>query len=423
MLFVLGVPHVTLRKSSITLALAVGYFLVAANIAFIPPLLEFMRPDLGLAPNETTLLLGAFPLVTFLGNIVLGPYIDRFGRKPFLLAGSTGCAILFFASALATDATTVIILRGLMGITMPMIGASVFPSVVDQFPTEERMKVTAYIMAAFSLAQLATMPLGIVLGGYVSWRAAFLALAMLSVFIFVLVLVAFPKMGGSSPGAVTFATYKSNWSSFASTPWIRSSLLSYAAASIGLFVILGLYPTWLLGNLGGAGEGINRVAVLFLLGELGGLVGSLVAGRFASLLVSRQLQLVAATIGLIATTVPMMPLFGGQYAGQIGAFVAFSTGRALALTVFLAVVYQTVDESRRSTLNGTMNAVYQLAAGAGVSLGSLLYVWDSSFWSNAGVAALAFALSAGVLGMSLWRGTAWVLAESRAVQREQAVEE
>lgn len=390
------------RKATITWVLATGFFLVAANIAFIPPLLEFIRTDLNMSGGETTALLAAFPFITFVGNIVLGPYIDRLGRKPFLLAGSAGCAAIFLSSALTTDASILILLRGLTGITMPMIGASIFPSIADHFQVDERVKVTGYVMAAFSVAQLATMPLGVLVGGYLSWRTAFLALAAFSLLIFVSALLFLPGRDGRTDGgsAVTLATYKTSWLSFTATPAIRTSFLSYVAVAVGLFVVLGLYPTWVLDSIDGAGRAVSGVAVLFFVGELAGLTGSLVAGGFASFFDKNKMLFVAVVLGLTACSVLAMPLFEHRFMAQVGVFALFSTGRALALTVFLAVVYQMVGEARRSTLNGGMNALYQLAAGVGVSLSSLLYGASASFWLNAGAGASAFAVAAGVLAMS-----------------------
>ena len=80
--------------------LAACYFLVMLNITFIFPLLSFMKKELAFFSEASTLLLGAYPLGAFLSNILLGPFIDKYGRQDVIrqeiLSVLNGCKIALF---------------------------------------------------------------------------------------------------------------------------------------------------------------------------------------------------------------------------------------------------------------------------------------------------------------------------------------
>ena len=44
------------------------------------PLLPFIQRDVGLSAFQAGMVLAAFPVTALISNLVLGPFIDRFGR-------------------------------------------------------------------------------------------------------------------------------------------------------------------------------------------------------------------------------------------------------------------------------------------------------------------------------------------------------
>ncbi len=62
-----------------------AFFVINFNVAMMIPLLPFIQRDIGLSPAEAGMVLAAFPVVALIGNLALGPLIDRYGRKRFIV--------------------------------------------------------------------------------------------------------------------------------------------------------------------------------------------------------------------------------------------------------------------------------------------------------------------------------------------------
>ena len=78
-----------------------AFFVINFNIAMMIPLLPFIQRDIGLSPAEAGMVLAVFPVVALVSNLALGPFIDRFGRKRFIVAGAAVCAALLLLTAAA----------------------------------------------------------------------------------------------------------------------------------------------------------------------------------------------------------------------------------------------------------------------------------------------------------------------------------
>ena len=142
-----------------TLTLSASYFYVISNITLIVTTLPFIAHDVLPSELQRALLVSIFPLISLPANLLIGPVADRLGRRRFLLVGSLACAVLFVASSVITDAWQAILLRGLTAVFMSMISCSIFSAIPDYFDQTQTLKVTGYVSAASSLAQLLAIPL------------------------------------------------------------------------------------------------------------------------------------------------------------------------------------------------------------------------------------------------------------------------
>src|SRR4029077_2400987 len=99
-----------------------AFFVINFNIAMMIPLLPFIQRDIGLSPAEAGMVLAIFPVVALVSNLALGPFIDRFGRKRFIVAGAAVCAALLLLTAAAGSWLPIALGRAATGLFMPMIG-------------------------------------------------------------------------------------------------------------------------------------------------------------------------------------------------------------------------------------------------------------------------------------------------------------
>ncbi len=375
-----------------------AFFMVNFNIAMIIPLLPFIQRAVGLSPAQTGMVLAAFPITALATNLALGPWIDRHGRKRFLVLGALGSTAVFLATAASGGALTLALCRAAMAIFMPMLGASVFASISDYYPAPDRPRISGAITTAAPVAFLLSMSLGILLAGYAAWQLPFLLLAALGLALAVAA-IRLPATPAEAlaPGRITLASYRRQLLSLTLGRSTRLLLLAHVCWATAMFTFLGLYPTWLIQH-GLPGRSPGVVSMMLFLGEVGGLAGALYSSRLPKL-ASHPMGLPAMAGFATALIVLAVPWGPDNVAVQAIAYAGYAFGRDMMLALILGGAMSLVPAAQRGSLNSILNAVYQTGATLGVLLSSLLYALRADYLANATVSAVVFIAAA----TSLWR--------------------
>ena len=172
----------------------------------------------------------------------------------------------------------------------------------------------------------------------------------------------------------------------------RLLLFSYFCWSAGIYVFLGLYPSWLVQH-GLAIEGAGAIGAMLFLGEIGGLLGALLSAWLAQFF-RHPLALCAAASSSIAIVMLMIPFGTGLLIFQALAYGLFAFGRDLMLALILGGAMALVPAQRRGSLNATLNAVFQTGATIGGLTSAWLYGFREDFAGNALVSSIVFSASA-----------------------------
>jgi predicted MFS family arabinose efflux permease len=141
---------------------------------------QFMRL-FAIDPQQFGLMVSAYTFAAAASGFVAAFWIDRFDRKRALL-GLYGGFIL--ATALCGVAPTYLWLlaaRIVAGAFGGVLGGLVFAIVADLVPYVRRATAMGIVAAAFSLSSVAGVPLSLWFAAHYSWRAPFLALAVVSI--------------------------------------------------------------------------------------------------------------------------------------------------------------------------------------------------------------------------------------------------
>lgn len=374
-----------------------GFFMMQSNIMIVAPILNFIQADLDIPNHVLGYVLAAFPIVATASNIVLGPYLDKYGQKRMILIGSVLCAFFFALTAMSSNATTMIFCRIAIALCMPMVGASILPYVANHFPAKERLKIMGYVLSATYVATIISIPLGILGSGYLSWRYVFVALAIISVSLFILVKVYLPSTPVKlNEGKIGLHTYKSKFFSFASNKNITFNLSAKFFQVAGNFVFAGFYPLWLYSNFSSLNIIYTDIALLFLACGIAGWVGSNLSGKLSALFKSKTslYAWLAVLSGLFTLITPMISL--EQYYYQFLVYIPVIYFQALFSPIILTMLMQSAKPSDRGSVNGINNAVFQMGTAFGVMLGSFLYLLDDSLLLNA-IAGALFLVVSGVV--------------------------
>ncbi len=378
------------------MTLWLAFFVVNFNIAMMIPLLPFIQRDIGLSPSQAGMVLAAFPITALIGNLALGPLIDRFGRKRFIIAGALTCSTIFLSTAMARSVIPIAVGRAMTGLFMPMVGASVFAAVADYFPAGSRARVAGYVTSAAPIAFLFSMSLGVLLGGLFAWQVPLVLLAMTTLTLAGCAAALPPTRADAlSRAPISARSYRDRLLSFSLDHPTRLLLLAYFFWAAAVFVFLGLYPTWIVQR-GLSAHGVGAIGMMLFIGEIGGLFGALLSGTIAESF-RHPLGLCAMAALGTAAMVLAMPFGGGSLPFQAVTYSIFAFGRDLMLALMLGGAMLLVPAAQRGSLNGMLNAVYQTGSTLGGMASAWLYAARSDFVANTVVAGGLFAGSAFLL--------------------------
>lgn len=373
----------------IPLVLFCAFMVMQANFLVLPSLAIFISDGLTLSNAQVSSFLAAFSLVVLLSNIGWSRVLDRFNRKSVLLIGSILVAGIFFLTALTSNYEGLLVSRILMGLVMPMIGASVLPFIADIYAPQERPKIMGYVMSASYMVSLAIIPLVIMVSEFTSWRfatigiAAFTAgVAVLAYFILPRTENAIPKAAKAGPGFSALAPENRE---------TLSRLIGKFLQTAGIFTLFAVYPTWLSSDASGGSFSSATMALIFLVAGACGFLGSLASGcvnaRFQK--VTDRLDPLMILSVICALLCFLIPIFGkGAVLLQHLSYAPMVFFQSIAVVLLMNTLISPVPPTARGYINAMSNIVFQ----AGIAFGSF-----AGFLLHDRVSMLAVSLVAGVL--------------------------
>ena len=167
------------QRKLILALLCVASFSVVFNNLIIAPLLPDISEDLGVRVAVVGLLVTAYAIVGGVAAIFSGPFIDRLGRKPVVVAGMSVLTIATILSAFAPSFTLLLAARAMAGLGVACLTPAVFAAVGDYFSYEERGRAMSWVVTANTSASIFGVPAGAVISGLISWRWTFILLTVL----------------------------------------------------------------------------------------------------------------------------------------------------------------------------------------------------------------------------------------------------
>ena len=158
------------------------------------PSLPIMVHDLDIrSPNEAQLVVVVYGLSMGLGTIVYGPLMDRYGRKPVLLAGLAAFALSSALAAVAMSLTILLVARTLQGVAIASARIGAVSVIRDRYHGPRMAQVMSISMLVLMASPIFAPALGQLVLAFTSWRWLFGALALLAFGLAVWVSVGLPE--------------------------------------------------------------------------------------------------------------------------------------------------------------------------------------------------------------------------------------
>jgi predicted MFS family arabinose efflux permease len=178
------------------LVLAAVQFTHSMDFMVMMPLGPQCRQELSLSPQQFALVVGSYGFSAAVGGLLAAWFIDRFDRKSALLilyAGFTGGTLL---CAVAPSYGWLVLARSTAGAFGGVVAAVILVIIGDAFPEIRRGRATGVVMTAFSVASIAGLPAGIVLGNRFGVRAPFGVLGAFAAVVWLLAYRVLPSFRG-----------------------------------------------------------------------------------------------------------------------------------------------------------------------------------------------------------------------------------
>ncbi|MBI1391200.1 MAG: MFS transporter [Alphaproteobacteria bacterium] len=156
---------------------AAAMALNALAIDMMLPALGLIGDDLNLAnANDRQLIVGLYLIGNGLGQLLFGPLVDRFGRRPILI-GSLGAYLVgSILSIIAGSFTLLLAARIFQGVATAGSRVSIFAIIRDRYAGRRMAKLVSFAVTLFMAAPIIAPGIGQAILLFSPWRGIFVAL-------------------------------------------------------------------------------------------------------------------------------------------------------------------------------------------------------------------------------------------------------
>lgn len=193
----LGSQHHALtprRERATLLTLGAVQFTHILDFMIMMPLGALLMEVFAITPAQFSHLVAAYGFSAAVAGLAGGFVLDRFDRKRALVFLYAGFALATLACGLAPNHHALLVARILAGAFGGLAGSMVSAMVGDIVPPARRGRAMGVVMAAFPVASVLGVPLGLVLAGKFGWHAPFFLLAACAAVILTVAAVALPPI-------------------------------------------------------------------------------------------------------------------------------------------------------------------------------------------------------------------------------------
>lgn len=214
------------------------------------PAMPAMATEFDVSASEVQSTLVLFLFAMGIGQILIGPLADRFGRRPIALAG----ILLYISSSLLAASGMAFhwlqIARILQGIAACASSIVVFSAVRDRFDAKQSAHYYSYLNGVICVIPALAPTLGGLLAMQFGWRSTFLFMALYAIIVLIIVAYRLPE---TRPQHTDTAGALYRWARFKPVLQNRHFLFYAITCMVGMASILtyvSYAPIWLIDHLG-----------------------------------------------------------------------------------------------------------------------------------------------------------------------------
>jgi len=368
--------NITFRNERSLLALlAITQFTVIMDFMVMMPLGTQIMRTFGISPTGFATAVSVYSWCSGLSGLFAATYIDRFDRRKLLLFIYALFALSNLACAMSPSFSVLLLARAFAGVTGGVLGSVVMAIVGDVIPPARRGTAMGTIMMAFSLASVAGVPAGVLLGAHFGWAAPFFLLTILSVLACVggarIVPVLNAHLNQVQP--TLSQVLPALWHIFANPRHLMAFVLTFFSMASQMVVIPFIAPV-LVANHGIAPATLSWI---YMVGGAATFFTSRLIGKLVDTWGSHRVFRVMAMLALI-------PVFGMthlpnlSFAFLLAFFSFFMVIMSGRMTPLQALMTKVPDPTHRGAFLSVNSAIQALGVGCGAWLGGLFLSTNAS---------------------------------------------
>jgi predicted MFS family arabinose efflux permease len=349
------------------LTLAGMQFTNIVDFMILMPLAPQLMRLFEIDPRHFGFLVSAYTFAAAASGFVAAFWIDRFGRKRALLAMYTGFIVATALCGVAPSYGWLLAARVVAGAFGGVIGALVLTIIADVIPYARRARGTAFVSAAFSLAAVMGVPLGLWFATHYTWRAPFLVLAGASAVAWIVAWRAVPSLDAH----VTGGERRNPAAQLRAVFGVGNHQRAFAfmiALMTSVFLVVPFIAAY---NVANVGLLETELPYIYFAGGLATLFTAPLIGTLADRFGKKRVFTILAFLSLVPivvmTHLPPLPLAGAVAASVL--FFVLVPGR---FGPAMAIITGSVAPKLRGSFMSFNGAVQQLGAGAASLAAGLL---------------------------------------------------
>ncbi|KOU05699.1 chemotaxis protein [Streptomyces sp. NRRL F-5755] len=391
--------------------LGLSVFALGTSEFMLSGILQPLARDMGVSIPQAGLLVSAFAIGMVVGAPVLAGATLQLPRRTTLIGLLTVFGLGQVAGAVAPSYGVLFVSRVVSALACAgfwAVGAAVAVSLV---PVTARARAMAVMVGGLSIANIAGVPAGALLGQHAGWRSAFWAVAVLSAIGLIGVIALVPRTavptGDERPALRReLSIYRDK------QVWL--ALIGTALNGAAVFALFS-YLAPLLTDTAGLSEG-SVPTVLALFG-VGALIGTFVGGRIAD---AHPFGTILGGIGASATVLTLLALTAHSPVAAVTlslllGVTAFTTAPALNARMF------NVAHAAPTLAGATTTSAFNMGNTVGPWLGGLVigagWGYPAVAWTGALLAALGVATTVVALRLHRTRSASRLVASSEDARR------
>jgi predicted MFS family arabinose efflux permease len=392
-------PQYTLSRQEEIGILAILFIIQLAHtldFVIMMPLGPQLMRVFAITPKEFGILVSAYTFSAGICGFVNSFYIDKFDRKWALLTACAGLGVSTLLCGLAPSYHFLLFSRIAAGAFGGTIAALVYSVIGDVVPEQRRGAATGLVMAAFSIASVLGIPLGIYFANYAGWHMPFLSLSMIILLTFITGWVLMPSISGHKTAKVERLLH-SFYQILADRNHLNTFVFTIALTLSG-FTVIPYIATYMVTN---AGMTEHDLPYIYFVGGAFTFFSSRFIGKLSDKYGKKLIFSVIAFASmipiLILTHLPPVPLAAALATTTL--FMILATGRFVPA---MAMITSSVEPMYRGRFMSLNTALQQVACGIAViisgniistDVAGKLYGYEMVGYVSVAAALLAIVLS------------------------------